>query len=263
MRRVPPPLISVALAVMLVAAWKAWTVWFHVSDLLVPPPESVGRGLLALATKPSTAHHAAVTLYEIVAGFLAALAAGLVVGTALGRSPQLQRTLNPFLVALQVTPKIALVPILIVWLGFGAGTKIVTAAIFAFLPLVTGTIAGVRAVDPNHRDLLLSLRARRWAAFRMLELPSALPSILTGMEVGIVLATVGALVGEYLGGEEGLGYLAVQALNQLDVAGLFALIALLCLLGYVLFAAVTALRAWLIPWHHSVRAIDPSVEAAA
>jgi len=247
---------TVAVAVVLVAAWKGYVELFGVSPLLLPAPESVARAAGDLLGQGSTLHHTTVTLYEIVVGFGIAVGAGVVIGIVLGRMPAVERTVNPYLVALQVTPKVALIPMLALWLGFGSASKVVVAAIFALLPLVMATIAGVRSIDANHRDLLASLGASRWDTFRLLDLPSALPSVLTGMEVGVVLATTGAIVGEFLGGNQGLGYLAVRSLNQLNVARLFAIILLLCVLGYVLFMAVSMLRRSLVPWHESVTVLQ-------
>src|SRR3546814_5229112 len=105
-------------------------------------------------------------------------------------------------------PKVALVPLFIVWFGFGPSSKVVMAAVLAFFPIMTNTILGIKSVDRGHRDVMISLNASRWQTLRELELPTALPYILTGAEIGIVLAVIGAIVGEYLGGSEGLGHLA-------------------------------------------------------
>jgi NitT/TauT family transport system permease protein len=127
----------------------------------------------------------------------------------------------------------------------------VIAAVFAFFPITASTMAGIRSVDPGQLDLAATLQMRRWQRLWFIELRSALPHILTGMEVGIVLATVGAVVAEYLSGGEGLGWLAVTNLNQLQVDRLFAIIAVLCFVGVVLYGAVASLRRVAIPWHPS------------
>ena len=124
--------------------------------------------------------------------------------------PRLEKMLNPFIVATQVVPKVALVPLFVVWFGFGITSKVVIAAVLAFFPILLNTLLGVKSVDRGHREVLASLNASRWQSIIELEFPSALPYILTGMEVGVVLAIIGAVVGEYLGGSQGLGNLAVQ-----------------------------------------------------
>jgi NitT/TauT family transport system permease protein len=154
-------------------------------------------------------------------------------------------------------PKVAVIPLLLLWMGFGSSARILIAAVFAFFPMTAGTRAGIRAVEPGHLELAATLQASRWQRLWLIEIRSALPSILTGMEVAIVLATVGAVVAEYLSGGEGLGWLAVTNLNQLQVDRLFAIIALLCVVGVVLYGAVAGLRRLLVPWHPSAAQRSP------
>jgi NitT/TauT family transport system permease protein len=201
---------------------------------------------------PRTYRHIWVTLFETVAGFAIAVVIGITFGGFLGKIRWLERTLNPLIVGLQVMPKVALIPLFIVWFGFGMTSKVVLAAVIAFFPIMTNTILGIKSVERGHRDVMLALNASRWATFRDVELPNALPFILTGMEVGIVLATIGAIVGEYLGGSQGLGYMAVATLNAFDVKAMFGVIMLLTVLGLVLYFLVVLLRRYVTPWHESV-----------
>jgi NitT/TauT family transport system permease protein len=160
------------------------------------------------------------------------------------------------IVALQVVPKVALIPLFVIWFGFGMTSKIIIAAILAFFPIMLNVLLGVRSVDPGHRDVMRSLNAGRWATFWSLEFHSTLPYVFAGMEVGIVFAVIGAIVGEYLGGSEGLGYLVVVSLNALNAPELFAVIILLAALGYLLFFAVNGAKRLMIPWHDSVTLED-------
>ncbi len=249
--------LTLGLVAALLIGWKVYVVAADVSHFVLPPPEDVGRSIVDLLGQSRTWHHIWVTSQEIVIGFGVALVAGLIVGIVIGELPVLDRALNPFLVALQVLPKVAIVPLLILWMGFGLSAKVMVAAIFALFPITAGTRAGIRAVEPGHRDLAATLRASRIQRLRFVVLPSALPSILTGMEVGVVLATIGAIVAEYLAGNEGLGWLAVASLNQLQVADLFAVIILLSVLGFVAYAAVGSLRRILVPWHPSAVDVRP------
>ena len=153
--------------------------------------------------------------------------------------------------ATQVVPKVALVPLFILWFGFGPESKIIIAAVLAFFPILTNTMLGVKSVDCGHRDVMTVLNASRWDAFITMELPSSLPAIVAGMEVGIVLAIIGAVVGEYLGGSTGLGHLAVASLNDFKVGMMFAVIILLTLLGFALYMVIGLLRRLLTPWHES------------
>ncbi len=240
------------LALALVAVWEAYVEAFNISPMILPTPLQVARGVVQLMADPRTLGHTWVTLYETLSGFGIAVIVGVGLGVVLGKVRWLERTFNPFIIALQVMPKVALVPIFIVWFGFGSGSKIVMAAVLAFFPIMTNTILGIKSVDRGHKDVMTSLNASRFATFREMELPATLPYVLTGAEVGIILAVIGAIVGEYLGGNRGLGYLAVATLNAFDVQAMFAVIFILTLLGFVLYFGVVALRRHLTPWHEAV-----------
>lgn len=243
------PLILIAI----VAIWEAYVRVFDVSPFVLPPPGAVWDSIVILLSEQKTYWNLWVTLYETVAGFVIAVFIGILLGAFLGKIRWLERTLNPLIVGLQVMPKVALIPLFIVWFGFGMTSKIVLAAVLAFFPIMTNTILGIKSVERGHRDVMLALNASRWSTFWEVELPNALPFILTGMEVGIVLATIGAIVGEYLGGSEGLGYMAVATLNAFDVNGMFAVILILTALGLVLYFLVVFLRRFVTPWHEAVQ----------
>ena len=193
------------------------------------------------------------TLYEVIVGFAIALVVGMVFGAVLGRMVWLERAVQPAIVAFQVIPKVAFIPIFVIWFGFGTTSKIIMAAILAFFPIMLNVMLGVRSVDRGHRDVMRGLGASRWATFRDMELPTTLPYVFAGAEVAIVFSVIGAIVGEYLGGSEGLGYLVVSSLNALDAPRLFAVIVLLAVLGSLLYIAVTTVKRLVIPWHDSVR----------
>jgi NitT/TauT family transport system permease protein len=179
-------------------------------------------------------------------------------GAVLGRIRWLERALRPVIVASQVVPKVALVPLFIVWFGFGMTSKIVIVAILAFFPIMLNSLLGVRSVEPGHRDVMRGLNAGRWATFWRLDYHSTLPYVFAGMEIGIVFAIIGAVVGEFLGGSQGLGYLIVISLNALNAQQLFAVIVILTLIGFALFLAVLGLKRLFIPWHESVVGADES-----
>jgi NitT/TauT family transport system permease protein len=240
-----------ALLVAFVAVWHFYVQWSGVSKFIIPPPIAVWESFLDLISSPSTLRHTWITLYETLAGFVIACIVGVGLGTVLGKTPWLERAVNPFIVATQVVPKVALVPLFILWFGFGPESKIIIAAVLAFFPILTNTMLGVKSIDLGHKDVMTVLNASRWQAFITLELPSSLPAIVTGMEVGIVLAIIGAVVGEYLGGSTGLGHLAVASLNDFKVGMMFAVIILLTLIGFVLYMLIGLLRRVLTPWHES------------
>ena len=246
------PWVSTLLSiVLLVIIWKLVIAIFDVSPFVLPQPEDVLKGVKELGNSDGFWTDVRVTLTETLVGFAIALALGIILGTILGRVVWLEQAARPVIVASQVVPKVALIPLFIIWFGFGMTSKIIIVALLAFFPILLNVILGVRSVDSGHRDVMRSLNASRWQTFRRLEYPSTLPYILAGMEVGIVFAVVGAIVGEYLGGDQGLGYRIVTSLNNLQAETLFAVILVLTLFGFLLYLAVVALKRFLIPWHDS------------
>jgi NitT/TauT family transport system permease protein len=249
------PWISTAVAIVLtVIVWKLVIAVFGVSPFVLPQPEAVLGGISDLVSSQGFWSDLRTTLTETLVGFAIALVLGIGLGTLLGRVVWLEQALRPVIVASQVVPKVALIPLFIIWFGFGITSKIIIVALLSFFPILLNVILGVRSVDAGQRDVMRSLNATRWQTFRRLEYPSTLPYILAGMEVGIVFAVVGAVVGEYLGGDQGLGYRIVTSLNNLEAETLFAVILVLTLVGFLLYLAVVVLKRFLIPWHDS--AID-------
>jgi NitT/TauT family transport system permease protein len=235
-----------------VVAWKLVIAVFDISPYVLPQPEDVFGGMVDVVQQKDFTSHLRVTLTETLIGFVIALVSGVATGAVLGRVDWLERALRPLVVASQVVPKVALVPLFIVWFGFGITSKIVIVAILAFFPIMLNTLLGVRSVEPGHRDVMRSLNAGRWATFWRLDYHSTMPYVFAGMEIGIVFAIIGAVVGEYLGGNQGLGYMVVVSLNNLNAQQLFAVIVILTLIGFLLFLAVLGLKRLFIPWHESV-----------
>ncbi|OLT04670.1 ABC transporter permease [Pseudonocardia sp. CNS-004] len=251
------PWVSTPVVLVLVlVVWQLAVSVFGVSEFTLPTPAQVAGALGGLLTDATTWGHIAITLAEVAVGFVVALATGVVVGVVLGRAEWLERALRPVLVAVQVVPKVAFIPLFVIWFGFGVTSKIIMAATLAFFPIMLNVMLGVRSVDRGHRDVMLGLGAKRWPTFRDLELPSTLPYVFAGMEVAVVFAVIGAIVGEYLGGSEGLGYLVVVSLNALDAPQLFAVIFLLAVLGCLLYLVVNGAKRFVIPWHESVLGAD-------
>jgi NitT/TauT family transport system permease protein len=246
-----PWITTPLLVVVLVAAWWIYVDFSKISPFILPSPASVYHAWLGLLTSKRPWLDVAMTVYATLFGFLWAVAVGVGLGVLIARVRWLEQTLNPFIVASQVLPKVALVPLFVVWFGFGVTSKVVIAATLAFFPIITNTVLGIKSIDGGHRDVMVSLNATRWQIFRRLELPSSLPFIISGMEVGIVLALIGAVVGEYVGGDVGLGHLLVARMNAFETDGLFAVIIHMTILGFLFYFAISLLRQALIPWHES------------
>jgi NitT/TauT family transport system permease protein len=251
-RKLLPWLSTPLILLVFFIAWDAFVRIFDISELVLPPPLIVLGSLGELVGDPETWTHAQVTAMETISGFLIAVVCGVAIGVVLGKIPWLERSLRPLIVASQVVPKVALIPLFVIWFGFGMTSKVIMAAMLAFFPIMLNVQLGVRSVDTGQRDVMKSLNATRWQTFKHVELKSTMPYVFAGMEVGIVFAIIGTIVGEYLGGSEGLGYLVVRTLNDLDAPALFAVIILLSVLGLALYFVVNGLKRFFIPWHESV-----------
>lgn len=186
-----------------------------------------------------------VTLAETVYGFLLALVLGVPIAVAITSSRTLSLMVQPILIALQSVPKVALAPILLVWLGTGIESKLAIAWLVAFFPIVVDTAAGLQATPPSLLELARSLKASWWQIFIKVKLPAALPHIITGSKVAVTLAVIGAVIGEFIGSTSGLGYLLMTATSQIDTPLAFAALFALAALGILVYLAVVAVE-WLL-----------------
>ena len=231
--------------------WWLVTEMEWVAPFIIPSP---GDTWNAFADNvPYLAQHTWVTTYETVIGFVIAVVVGLVVAVLMVYSKGLEQTLYPVILFAQVIPKIAIAPLFIVWLGFGAGPKILVAVLMAFFPVVISGLAGLRSVDPEILQLTSSMGASRFKTFLKVRLPAALPELLSGLKGAATLAVTGAVVGEFVGANEGLGYVILQANGNLDTAMLFAALIIMSLMGVILFGIIQIAEKFLIPWHASKR----------
>lgn len=231
--------------------WWLVTEMEWVAPFIIPSP---GDTWNAFADNvPYLAQHTWVTTYETVIGFVIAVVVGLVVAVLMVYSKGLEQTLYPVILFAQVIPKIAIAPLFIVWLGFGAGPKILVAVLMAFFPVVISGLAGLRSVDPEILQLTSTMGASRFKTFLKVRLPAALPELLSGLKVAATLAVTGAVVGEFVGANEGLGYVILQANGNLDTAMLFAALIIMSLMGVILFGIIQIAEKFLIPWHASKR----------
>jgi NitT/TauT family transport system permease protein len=243
--------LPAASVIVFLVAWSLYVRTAAVSAFVLPPPEAIVAALSKMVFDPQLWSHTLVTVTETVSGFIIAVFLGVFLGFVMARIPPVEWAAKPFIIVFQLIPKIALAPLFILWFGFGMESKIVISAALAFFPVFSNALVAFKSVERGDRDVMVILQARPMQRFVMLELPTALPVILTGMEVAVVLAMIGAIVGEFIGGNEGLGFLAVSYLQNLAVPNLFGVIVLLTLLGLVLSAIIGRLRAWLTPWHIS------------
>jgi NitT/TauT family transport system permease protein len=248
-----PWITTPILLALLILIWEVYVRAAGVSPMILPRPGAVAKAWLGLLQDPRAWHHTWMTVYATLTGFAYATVIGVGLGVLIARVRWLELTLNPFIVATQVIPKVALVPLFVLWFGFGITSKVIVACVLAFFPILTNTAMGVKSIDEGHRDVMVSLNATRWQVFRRLEFPSALPYMLTGLEIGIVLAIIGAVVGEYLGGNAGLGHLLIARLNAFETDQMFAVLIHMSILGFLFYFAIGTLRKILVPWHATAR----------
>jgi NitT/TauT family transport system permease protein len=233
---------------LLLAFWEWGVALLGVGAYLLPPPSAVAGALATMALDGSLWENLQVTVIETLAGFLIALLIGVTVGALLVQNRLLERTVFGYLVAIQTMPKIALAPLFVAWFGFGLSSKIGVAALIAFFPIVVNVIVGLKSCDPGKVDLMRTLSASRWQVFRYVQLPAALPYIVTGIDVAIVFALTGAIVGEFVGATAGLGYQMVLANSEMQVPKVYAVLLVLGVLGVILHASVDLLRRCLSSW---------------
>lgn len=249
-----PWITTPALVLLLVLVWHYYTVISGISAFILPSPLKVWQVWVGMLYSPRAWSHTLTTIASTLLGFFFGMLVGVGLGLVIGRIRWLEVTLNPFIVATQVVPKVALIPLFVVWFGFGMTPKVLVAAVLSFFPILTNTVLGVKSVESGHRDVMTSINATRLQTFSQLDLRNALPYIITGMEVGVVLAIIGTIVGEYLGGSAGLGYMLVSEMNSYQTDGLFAVIIHMTILGFVFYFATGLLRRLMIPWHQSAHA---------
>jgi putative hydroxymethylpyrimidine transport system permease protein len=243
MKRAWPPLLLLTAAV---GAWELVVRAAQVPDYLFPAPSAVvssfgsDAGLLGRATL--------VTLSEIALGYLLAVAVALALAVLLHFSGALRRALLPILVLSQTVPTVLLAPILAILLGYGIRPKLVVVAIVCFFPIVVNAVDGLRSADPELVRMMRTLHGGRFAIFRRVELPGALPAIFSGARVAATYAAVGAVFGEWAGSSSGLGFVILQAQPALETARIFAAVLILSAVALALYALVTLAERLLIPW---------------
>lgn len=220
----------------LLALWYAVVHWAGVPRFILPSPVDT----LATLTEPhyNWGQHLVVTAIEVFGGFTLAVAAGVAIAVVFAWFPPVGQAGMPLLVTLNMIPKVAMAPLFILWLSYGIGPNIVIAFTICFFPIVITTARGLKEVEPDLLDLVRAVRGTRWQIFTKIQLPSALPYIFSGMRVAAVLAVAGAVVGEFIGSERGLGYLMLQVQAQLDTPAMFMCLALISLIGVALYGLV-------------------------
>jgi len=228
------------------ALWEGAVYLWHIPSYLLPAPSSIIK--IMWVRWALLLQHGVVTLGEIALGFLLALIGGIALALAIHSSRIIERALMPLLIASQVIPVFAIAPLLILWFGYGIGSKVVMAAIIVFFPIAINTVAGLNAADPDTISLLRILEATPSQILLKVRIPQALPFVFSGLKIGVAVSVIGAVIGEWVGARQGLGYLMIHANAQLQVNLVFAAIFWLSIMGVSLYALVGLLERRLIRW---------------
>jgi len=249
-----PWLVPIA-AVLGLVLWQGITYWTQLPSFILPSPLQVIRRFVDTAADGSLLRNTVATLSEVLGGLALGLTTALSLGYWLAKSRQAEKLLSPYIVASQSIPVVAIAPLLVIWFGPGRLSKILISALIIFFPVLVNTIVGLRSVPEELRDLMRSLRATRWQTFRLLEVPAALPVLFGGLKVGATLAVIGAVVGEFVGADEGLGFLINVARGLYDTALVFVCLAVLVGMALTLFGIVALLERRFCSWQESGRSL--------
>jgi NitT/TauT family transport system permease protein len=237
--------VSIFLAFLL---WEGFVRLDNTPAFILPPPGLVWSRLLQVLGDGSLLRNALVTLGEVMAGLALGVSVASALGYLLAKSPVVERLLSPYVVASQSIPIVAIAPLFVIWFGPGLFSKVLICALIVFFPVLVNTIVGLRTVPDDLYDLMRSLKATRWQTFKALEIPGAMPVFLGGLRIGATLSVIGAVVGEFIGADRGLGFMINRARGQYDTALVFVTVFSLVLMAMSLYGVVVLLEHRLLSW---------------
>jgi len=229
---------SLIVLVIFLAAWQWGPGWLGMPEYILPNLSHVLKESVVMWNNNDLLTHFGITAMEVVFGFLFGALLGLGVGVALGLSPRAEAMLSPYILALQIAPKVAFAPLFVMWLGYTIYPKIIVAVLIVFFPIMINVLSAIRTVDPDMVNLVRTLNAGRWQIFHLVEFRSALPALFSGLRIASTLSVIGVTVGELVGGNQGLGYLLVDGEGQGNTAAVFVAICALTLIGIVTYGVV-------------------------
>jgi NitT/TauT family transport system permease protein len=229
---------SLGLLVLVLLLWEFAPGWMNVPEFVLPKFSRVCAEAVRIGSAERLLWHAGITALEVVVGFILGSLLGAVIGYALGLSPRVEAVLSPYLLALQIAPKVAFAPLFVMWLGYTVYPKILVAILIVFFPVLINVLSAMRTMDGDMINLARSFSATRLQVFRNVEYPTTMPALFSGLRIASTLAVIGVVVGELVGGNMGLGYLLVFFEGQGNTAGVFVIIGALTVIGIVAYYAV-------------------------
>ena len=233
---------------ILIGIWYLVSIIGQYPTFILPDPASVWTEAVTIIRNGRLWFHLQATLIEMLGGLALGTVTATLMGYVLAKKQMIERLLGPYIVASQSIPVVAIAPLLIIWFGSGKLSKILICALIVFFPILVNTIVGIRSVDEGLRALMRSLHASRWQTFTMLEVPAALPVLLGGLKIGVTLSAIGAVVGEFVGADKGLGYLISLSKGLFNTPLMFVALMTITGLSLILYSLVTGLEKWLLAW---------------
>jgi NitT/TauT family transport system permease protein len=232
--------------IAMIVVWEVLVRRLQIPAWLLPSPSAIIDAMVDWRSE--LVGHFMVTLYETLVGFLLAIVISVPLAVAVVYSPMLQNTIYPILLALQSMPKVAIAPLLALWIGFGALPKIIVVFLVCFFPIVVATATGLTAVPASLMDLIRSLSASPTQTFIKIRFPTAMPHIFVGLKIAITFAVIGAVIGEFVGSENGLGYLILVSTSQSRTPLAFGSLVLLTVMSIVLYYGIAFIERIVVPW---------------
>lgn len=254
LRRAWPVRITARQTAPLLSLVGLLTIWQIIAWLelypafIIPPPIAVLEKFQQVLLDGTLARHTSATLFNLLSGLAIGLLVAIVLGYCIAQNPLLEDLLSPVIVALQSTPIVAYAPLLVIWFGSGPTSKIVTSTLIVFFPMLINTIVGIRGISPALRDLLRSMQATRWQTFIKLEVPAAMPVLISGLKISATLAVIGAVVGEFVSAKVGLGFLVNLARSQYDTPLVVVAVITLTVIARTLYGLVALLERRALAW---------------
>jgi len=236
---------SIVFAILL---WYVITLWFDLPEFFLPSPQIVWQRFIGSIQAGTLARHTAATFSEVIGGLAIGISVAAILGYILAKSRTMERLLAPYIVASQSIPIVAIAPLLVIWFGSGRLSKVLISALIVFFPILVNTVVAVRNVPEDLRDLMRSLQATRWQVFSKLEIPAAMPVLLGGLKIGATLSVIGAVVGEFVAADEGLGFLINLARGMYDTPMVFVAVLTLIAMALLLYSVVAVLEIRLLYW---------------
>lgn len=241
-------IIPVMFFIFIVVAWELAVKLSHIEPFILPAPSAIAKAFFKIL--PIMLKHTKVTVYESFIGFTSSIAIAFVMAFVMDSLPLVKKALYPLVVVSQTIPTISVAPLFIIWFGYGLLPKIIVVQLVCFFPVLVSLLEGLSSVDPELLDLLRSMGADRWRIFEMVKLPAAMPAFFSGLKIAASYSILGAVIGEWLGAQEGLGVFMLLSQHSFYVDRVFAIIAVISLLSLGVFGAINVSERLLIPWNY-------------